>query len=303
MTTIQNQITTAMTGVEKINDGRRAFCPHPFFQNCMFALCSRLLQKDPDTGRFKFSSSNSKGDTLTVESFQRIRNDDMGLFLAVLALYQHSAAWFPEEDREIFREKAVTKEVLRGIYSDVIIGDTSSAFTSDELYRITGKNWRALRTLQDRLWLLGSIRIRIDFANPAEHQGRNAWGRNGLWSYGYDGYVGKPGLWQMSVVNDLIPRDTYLWADAALCNRLKSDTARNIFWRMIEPQHKNIEGVSALKTFCGTAAAATSDKYFFRDQFGPAVKELESYGYSIEDSGVGERKVWKFKRPLKLMRW
>lgn len=256
-------------------DGRKAYLPHPFFRNCIFGLSDNA--KRLSGGILRQDRLNKWGDRLRIESFTPIRIDDMGIFLAAIALYQKSMS--STINTPVSPTHTQPMPMKREANNFPTLSNIVGMFSASDLYYLTGRTSKKLDYLKNRLWALGSIDISIKYADPSKHGNIAVWERAGLWRYSYLQQRGRAGgTFTLNPIDELIPREKYLWADAELCNRLKSDTAKALFWALICRQHLRASAPE-LQRICGSEGARPRD--FLNRRLLPAFDELRTNKYTI----------------------
>ncbi len=278
-----NNLATRPIAAVVEGDGRKAYLPHPFFQNSIF-LCTRA--RNPDEYRKRSVTvevTNRNGDIMTVRSARTLfASPDMGVFLAVVALLQ----------------KHGVHDLVDSVTGEVA-GRVRSTFPIGELYDLTGMGRSAARErLLTSLDVLGSVSLSVKYGLTPENLERHrlslGFQMSSFWDLNIVPRKGRRGsIVELFPSRYLIPNDHNLWADAALCNALQIDTARAIFWALICRQH-----------FCGTVAEwqkLLGSQYqalrnWRANHFLPALEELTKYGYKVtEKSGL-----YTVRRPERL---
>lgn len=268
-------------------DGVKAYLPHVIAQGIPFFI-SRLPRgqhaqfKEGPSSRKIVIRENYWGDRMKIESRRPLLVvPDMGVFLGTIALIQANK---PER---LIKEKS--GEPSNRLFSE---------FPLRDLYNLlrASKGRERLKVIES-LEVLGGTTLSISIKNPQstqEHQrmrGRHLF--ESFWDFEITPRRGRGGsIITFYPLSALIPRDEYLWVDAATCNALRQDMARAIFWALLCRQH-----------FAGTIAEwqqllGTKDRniWRWRDQrFLPALEELSMYGFKVRE----EEDKYVVSRPRK----
>lgn len=266
-------------------DGKKAYLPQPLMQGMPFLL-SRKWKKEGQEGKGRsiIKRRNSWGDLMIIESRRPLLvSPDMGIFVAVIALCQHHGI------RRLIEEDT-------GNPSHRLV----SRFPISELYEITGmRRGQARIALLDSMECLGSTSISVRYAvnnNKSRHANKPRYSLTSFWDIFVDPRKGRAGsLVTLYLADAVIPRRTYLWADAGLCNRLRRDTARAIFWSLLSREHFG----GTLVEWQQLIGGESGDIWHWRDrQFLPALEELASHGYDVRgDENDGIYVVTRPKNP------
>ncbi len=208
----------------------KAKLPHPLVQNAIFAACKGGVEEplvNPDHGEDRsvvFKTVNAAGDVMLVVSPRRLKtNPDMGVFLAGVALAQKYMPTQTEEDWK--NVKINVRFPVREFYDLVAPGDLRPRASKNRLW------------FEESLCTLAKTRVSVTFGDPGigKHGGNLRYQmQSSLWDYKFCPLRGRSGgTIVLSILSDFVPRDYYVWADAALCNRLESQVSREIFWQLI----------------------------------------------------------------------
>ena len=168
-----------------------------------------------------------------------------------------------------------------------------------------GMGWYQLRS---SLEALGQVSITINYNTTKKsferHDGDAFFAVDSFWRVFIEKRKGRKGsIVRLSPSPVLIPRDYYLWADAELCNKLKSDTAKGIFWQLICREH--LTGTAEEWRQWLNAEGKWETKKWKSAQLMPALEELAGYGYRIKENedkitverpGVEQKRLSKTKR-------
>lgn len=255
-------------------DGKRAYLPHPIFQTTLFAAVRERQKNEYRKRSVTLERTNRWGDVLTIRSARTLfAMPDMGVFLATVALIQ----------------KHGFHDLIDGVTGETV-GRVRSMFPIGELYDLTGMGRSSAR---DRLLIsletLGSVSVSVKYAKTPDSMERHRYSDGfhmaSFWDMNIISRKGRSGsLVEIFPSKYLIPNKRSLWADAKLCNSLKTDTSRVIFWNLICRQHLRAS-IHNWKKLVGSEAERV-DKWRAR-QLMPAVEELAAHGYYIEE-GDGE---------------
>lgn len=255
-------------------NGKLAYLPHPIFQTTLFAAVRERQKREYRKRSVTLERTNRWGDVLTIRSARTLfAMPDMGVFLGTVALIQKAGF-----------ERLVGEHT--GVFSDRLI----SIFPIRDLYDLTGMGRSSARDrLLTSLEVLGSVSISVKYAETqasmARHRNLRGFHLSSFWDLNIIPRKGRQGsLVEIYPTEALIPNRHSLWADAELCNSLKTDTSRAIFWSLICRQHLRTS-IHDWKKLVGSEAERI-DKWRAR-QFMPAVEELAAHGYYIEE-GDGE---------------
>jgi len=270
-----------------VTDGKRAYLPHPVFQSTLFAATRARQENEYRKRSVVIERTNNFGDVLTIRSPRTLFTcPDMGVFLATVACVQKAGferVVRPSTGQEL--SMLVSEFPLKWLY---------------ELTRIRGdgKGWYQLLT---SLETLGSVSISVKFANDTKNMERHgskcSFVLDSFWSLRINKRKGRGGsIVEIYPSKFLIPTKSYLWADAELCNKLRSDTARGVFWQLISREH--LAGtVEEWQSYLG--ARSWEPRVWKSLHLMPALEELANYGYntkeSINEQGAIEIVV---KRPM-----
>lgn len=261
-------------------NGKRAYLPHPFFQSSLF-LCTRTRRPDEYRRRsVTVEVTNRNGDVMTIRSARTLfASPDMGVFLATVALIQ----------------KHGFHDLIDSVTGETV-GRVRSIFPIGELYDLTGMGRSSARErLLTSLKTLGSVSVSVKYAktpdNMERHRYSDGFHMASFWDMNIIPKRGRSGsLVEVFPSKYLLPNKRSLWADAELCNSLKSDTARAIFWSLICRQHC----AGTVKDWMGYLNAQRSSTKDWRYRsFLPALAELTGHGYSVSEKDG----IYVVKRP------
>ena len=270
----------------------KARLPHPLLQNAIFEACRLSESRDSiDPGpackglRVIFTKTNIDGDVMTITAPRRLKaNPDMGVFLAGVALAQKYMG-IPENLEDLPLKVNVTFPITE-FYDLVAPGDRRATASKNRL------------RFNESLNTLAQTSIAVVYGNKGRKKhGENSGYRmrSSLWDYRFNPLKGRGGgSIALAILSDFIPRDYYLWADAALCNRFELAVSREIFWQLVGRQHFKAD-VSALAEICGLPPESRLDRWYKRNLL-PAVDELNSAGYIIKREGTGLDADYVFNR-------
>lgn len=247
-------------------DGRRAYLPHPIFQNCLFAATRERKADEYRKRSVTVERRNRWGDVLTIRSARTLfARPDMGVFLAVVALIQKNGF-----------------QRLVGERDGVPSGRLASHFSLSALYDLTGMaRSRGRENLLVSLDTLGSVAVSIQYADPGKHAGRAALRLSTFWDLKIMSRKGRVGSTvDIYPAEFLVPQERFIWADAEICNRLRSDTARGIFWALLCREH--MRGTAQEWKGLVGAGGDRIDKWTSR-QLRPALEELAKHGYHVAE--------------------
>lgn len=276
-------------------DGKRAYMPHPIFQSTLFAATRVRRDGEYRKKSLTIVRENQFGDTVTIFTPKTLFvSPDMGVFLATIACAQKAGIY------HLIDPKTNDEEP----YSLI------SKFPISWLYELTGmaSNGMGWYQLRSSLEALGQVGIRINYGMTKESFKRH--GKNSLfavdnfWRVFIEKRKGRKGsLVKLFPSPVLIPMDFYLWADAEFCNKLRSDTAKGIFWQLICREH--LTGTAEEWRQWLNAEGKWETKKWKSAQLMPALEELAGYGYRIKENedkitverpGVEQKRLSKTKR-------
>ena len=256
-------------------DGKRAYMPHPIFQSTLFAATRTRKEGEYRKNGLTIVSENKFGDTVTIFTPKTLFvSPDMGVFLATIACAQKAGIY------HLIDPKTNDEEP----YSLI------SKFPISWLYELTGmaSNGMGWYQLRSSLEALGQVGIRINYGMTKESFKRH--GKNSLfavdnfWRVFIEKRKGRKGsLVKLFPSPVLIPMDFYLWADAELCNKLRSDTAKGIFWQLICREH--LTGTAEEWRKWLNAGEERETKKWKSRCLMPALEELAEYGYQVKENG------------------
>lgn len=260
-----------------VSDGRKAILPHPLLQSVIFSVARREYGGE-GLASMIIERRNAWGDSISISSPRPLlARPDMGVFLAVTALVQKNGF-----------------EPLVGQESEKYSGKIWSRVPLSELYDLTGmRRSRSREALFESLEALGGTSIVVRYADRKRHGGAAGVALSSFWDFKLIPRRGRGGsVIDFFPADFLIPRKYYLWADAGICNSLRQDTARAIFWALLCREH-----------FAGTIAewqqlvgGGDSNPWRWRDKrFLPALEELATKGYKIQDKDG----IYVISRPKK----
>lgn len=260
---------------DMVFDGKKAYLPHPIFQATLFA--ATRMRKDGEYRKegVTIVSKNQFGDEITVSSPKTLFvAPDMGVFLATVACIQ-KAGCYALVDPVSGMEDAIYKSV----------------FPISWLYDLTktsskGQGWYQLR---NSLEVLGRTGITVEFSKESMLRRQSQDGHikfvvDNFWKLLIKSQKGRKGsmVWLYPSLF-LLPRKRYLWADAELCNKLKSDTAKGIFWQLICREH--LSGTAREWRRWLNAEGKWETKKWKSAQLMPALEELAGHNYDIREDG------------------
>lgn len=277
-----SEITSVCRRIENEVDcnGRFAYLPHTLFQSTLFSATRERSENEYRKNHTVIvKKENEFGDTVTVKSPQTLfARPDMGVFLAVVSLVQKNGF-----------------EPLIGQVSREHSGKLWSKIPITELYDLTkmgiGGRSSARERLLQSLVTLGATSVEVQYKNPDKHNGQRHFAMSQFWLSTVVPRKGRGGSTIEFIISPfLLPRKHFLFADAELCNSLKSDTARAIFWNLICREH--FRGtVEDWHRIVGSQYKAIRN--WKKDHFLPALNELSRHRYTIlEDEGC-----YTVKRP------
>lgn len=260
-----------------IVDGRRAYLPHPIFQSTLFAATRARrdgeYRKDTPT---TVVHVNKFGDKLTVFAPRTLFvSPDMGVFLATVACAQKGGV-----------------HMLMDPVTNKLVEVSMVEFPLSWLYDLTGmasngKGWYQLRSSLEALAYV-SIAIHRDaesIRNDRKYKSRFlSYSVSHLWSVNIETRKGcKGSIVRLYPSSLLVPDKTSLWADAELCNKLRKDTAKGIFWQLICREH--LTGTAEEWRKWINAGEEREVKVWKSRCLMPALEELAEYGYQVKENG------------------
>lgn len=265
-----SEITSVCRRIENEVDcnGRFAYLPHTLFQSTLFSATRERSENEYRKNHTVIvKKENEFGDTVTVKSPQTLfARPDMGVFLAVVGLVQKNGF-----------------EPLIGQVSGEHSGKLWSKIPITELYDLTkmgiGGRSSARERLLQSLVTLGATSVEVQYKNPDKHNGQRHFAMSQFWLSTVVPRKGRGGSTIEFIISPfLLPRKHFLFADAELCNSLKSDTARAIFWNLICREH--FRGtVEDWRRIIGSQYKAVRN--WKKDHFLPALDELSRHKYTI----------------------
>lgn len=276
-------------------DGKRAYMPHPIFQSTLFAATRVRRDGEYRKKSLTIVQKNQFGDSITITAPKTLFvSPDMGVFLATIACAQKAGIY------HLIDPKTNDEEP----YSLI------SKFPISWLYELTGmaSNGMGWYQLRSSLEALGQVSITINYNTTKKsferHDGDAFFAVDSFWRVFIEKRKGRKGsIVRLSPSPVLIPRDYYLWADAELCNKLKSDTAKGIFWQLICREH--LAGTAEEWRQWLNAGEGRDAKVWKSRCLMPALEELAGYGYRIKEDrdeitverpGVEQKRLSKTKR-------
>lgn len=276
-------------------DGKRAYMPHPIFQSTLFAATRVRRDGEYRKKSLTIVRENQFGDTVTIFTPKTLFvSPDMGVFLATIACAQKAGIY------HLIDPKTNDEEP----YSLI------SKFPISWLYELTGmaSNGMGWYQLRSSLEALGQVSITINYNTTKKsferHDGEAFFAVDNFWRVFIEKRKGRKGsIVRLSPSPVLIPRDYYLWADAELCNKLKSDTAKGIFWQLICREH--LTGTAEEWRQWLNVSEGRDVKVWKSRCLMPALEELAGYGYRIKENedkimverpGVEPKRLSKAKR-------
>jgi len=256
-----------------VADGRRAYLPHPIFQSTLFAATRVRRDGEYRKRTLTIVRENQFGDSITISAPKTLFvSPDMGVFLATVACAQ-KAGYYALVDPMTGKPEPILK----------------SEFPLSWLYELTGtssqgKGWYQLRS---SLEALGQVSITINYDMTKENMkrhGRTMFAVDNFWRVFIETHKGRKGsIVKLFPSPVLLPREYSLWADAELCNKLKSDTAKGIFWQLICREHQSGTAEEWRKWL--NAGEGREIKVWKSRCLMPALEELARYGYQVKEDG------------------
>ncbi len=254
-------------------DGRKAYLPHPIFQSTLFAATRTRKEGEYRKNRLTIVHENKMGDRITVFAPRTLFvSPDMGVFLATVACAQR-AGFRALVDAETGEMEPFVK----------------TEFPLSWLYELTGMSSQGQGRYQllTSLEVLGQVGLTIKFSNKSvfkRQSGRFEFVVNNFWSLFIESRKGRKGsLVRLYPSPFLVPQEHFLWADAELCNKLKKDTAKGIFWQLICREH--LTGTAEEWRRWLNAEEGQELKWWKSARLMPALEELAGYGYTVKEDG------------------
>lgn len=254
-------------------DGRKAYLPHPIFQSTLFAATRTRKEGEYRKNRLTIVHENKMGDRITVFAPRTLFvSPDMGVFLATVACAQR-AGFRALVDAETGEMEPFVK----------------TEFPLSWLYELTGMSSQGQGRYQllTSLEVLGQVGLTIKFSNKSvfeRQSGRFEFIVNNFWSLFIESRKGRKGsLVRLYPSPFLVPQEHFLWADAELCNKLKKDTAKGIFWQLICREH--LTGTAEEWRRWLNAGEDWEVKKWKSARLMPALEELAGYGYTVKEDG------------------
>jgi len=254
-------------------DGKKAYLPHPLFQSTLFAATRTRKEGEYRKNGLTIVSENKFGDTITVSAPRTLFvSPDMGVFLATVACAQ-KAGFRALVDSETGEMEPFAK----------------TEFPMSWLYELTGisskgKGWYQLST---SLETLGHVGLSIRFSDKSafkRQKGKYSFIVTNFWNLFVEKRKGRKGsLVKLYPSLYLVPQEQFLWADAELCNKLKKDTAKGIFWQLICREH--LTGTAEKWREWLGASEDWEVKFWKSRRLMPALEELAGHGYMVKENG------------------
>ena len=261
----------------------KCFLPHTLAQNALFTLArdpgvsfeeaARLIRE----GRgIAITLTNLKGDKVVITAPRQLYcTPDMGVFLAVLAAAQQA-----------------------GINEYKIAGKTNPVYFTKfdmaalyEILDISSKKalWRSMSAV-------GATRIDVTYAKPSDHGEQQTWSSKSFWEMEYFPRRGKcGGHIEAMFAPCLVPQKHYLWVNAVELNRLRSDTARAVYWALLSREHWALTIADWKKVLRSTDP---NERRWQAECFIPALRELaDRHGFSWSTRDTRNGTAYVVKRP------
>jgi len=256
-----------------VANGQRAYLPHPIFQSTLFAATRVRQNGEYRKNVLTIVHENQFGDSVTIFASRTLFvSPDMGVFLATVACAQ-KAGYYALVDPMTGKPEPILK----------------SEFPLSWLYELTGtssqgKGWYQLRSSLEALGQVGiTIKYNMTEENMKRH-GRTMFAVDSFWRVFIEKRKGRNGsLVRLYPSPVLFPENYYLWADAELCNKLKRDTSKGIFWQLICREH--LTGTAEEWRKWLNAEGNWEIKKWKSAQLMPALEELAKYGYQVKEDG------------------
>jgi len=265
----------------------KCFLPHTVAQSALFALArdpgvpfdeaARLIRVG---GGNEISFANGKGDRVAIYAPRQLYcTPDMGVFLAVLAAAQQAGITeyrLPEKTTPLFFSK----------------------FAISSLYEILGMSSKKSSRLWYSMDAIGATRISVEYARPEDHGGQAAWSTKSFWDMEYFSQKGRTGGHiEAMLAPCLVPQKHYLWVNAVELNRLRSDTARAIYWALLSREHWSLTVADWQKALRSTDP---NTRRWKADCFIPALRELaDQNGFAWVAKETRNGTEYVVKRPRK----
>jgi len=254
-------------------DGKKAYLPHPVFQSTLFAATRTRKEGEYRKNGLTIVRENQFGDSITISTPRTLFvSPDMGVFLATVACAQRAGFHALVDAKTGEMEPFVKTE-----------------FPMSWLYELTGisskgKGWYQLST---SLETLGHVGLTIRFSDKSSfkrQKGRFSFVVTNFWNLFVEKRKGRKGsLVKLYPSLYLVPQEHFLWADAELCNKLKKDTAKGIFWQLICREH--LTGTAEEWRKWLNAGEERETKKWKSRCLMPALEELAEYGYQVKENG------------------
>lgn len=200
---------------------KKAYLPHLFFRSCIFPATRAPMPRGAYSrnGKIYFQGKNNFGEEICVSAREPLRTcPDMGVFLAILALFQKYGA-----------------ERLVGADTGQDSGRYMSSFPLSELYDLcrAGRG-KGRENVRHSLLILGGVSLAARFA------GGDAFFSN-FWSTKIEKRGRKGALATLYPLRFFIPgeeeKKECLYVNVAELNSLNLDTSRGLYWALIPRQH------------------------------------------------------------------
>jgi len=254
-------------------DGKKAYLPHPVFQSTLFAATRTRKEGEYRKNSLTVVSENQFGDIVTIVSPRTLFvSPDMGVFLATVACAQHAGFTIFVNSETGEQEPFMRAE-----------------FPLSWLYELTGISGKGKGRYQllTSLEVLGHVGLSIRFSDKSaltRQRGKYSFIVDNFWRLSIERRMGRKGsIVKLYPSPFLAPKERFLWADAELCNKLKKDTAKGIFWQLICREHQTGTAEEWRKWL--NASEDWEVKKWKHAQLIPALEELAGYGYTVKEDG------------------
>lgn len=264
----------------KINaNGDRAYLPHPLFQSNIFAVSDswQLESEAAEHRKWTFRHINRWGDTVTVKSCTPLTPaGHMGIFLSVISLFLKHCE---HKEPQTYTSDIQAERRQPSYAAEIPVSELYDKLGEGYSRLNKRKSWQRIETA---LTALATMTISVRYAQEQvqKHGGSLGFDLDGLFAWHREIRHGRSGsILHISLCDALMPyNEKPLYASAKICNVLRSETARTLFWNLTCSRHitATIDQYHAM-----TASVAGNIQKWKTEQFKPALEQLTSQGYYV----------------------
>ncbi len=240
--------------------------PYPLLQNTLFRCSHFINSLDNNNGRVTYKTTNKFGDEVIICSERHLSvSPYMDIFLATVALMQKYGFQTDEENPQ-------------RLYSTFPFPELCAVIGAKKGFGFIKQN------LPEHLKALGRTSFTVNYAEDSNDATRCVEGTSFSIPFFWDVEIisrkGKLGnIVKIFPSEHFIPKKDYFKLDALLCNSLKRDASKAIFWHLIGRQHLK----ATVQDWYALLGSRASCIYRWKsDCFLPALKELAEFGYTIK---------------------